>query len=225
MYYKELNMNIQMLKAAVAGLILSVSGLANAGLIVSATGAVINSGGPGFGSILDTINQNGLSTGYVSGVTDFDSYIASNPSHTIAFGGYEWFGNSSETASSVTYDLGSLTSINALALWNEETEGIPLLDLYVSSDNVNFNALSLGLTPVDNPLADYLPEVFSFSDVNTRYVRFDMSSCTHNDWACAIGEVAFRTAEPADSTSVPEPSTLAIFALGIMGLASRRLKK
>jgi hypothetical protein len=28
-----------------------------------------------------------------------------------------------------------------------------------------------------------------------------------------------------DNVSVPEPTTLAIFALGIMGLASRRFKK
>lgn len=210
-----------MLKAALAGLVLSVSGFANAGLIISATNAIINSGGPGFGSIQDTINKNGLSTNYVNGVTDFDAYLALNPSHTFVFNGNEWFGNSGETLSSVTYDLGSLMSINALALWNEEAAAISLLDIYVSSDNTNFNALSLGLTPVNNALnTDYLAEVFSFSDVNTRYVRFDMSNCNQTGWACAIGEVAFRT-----STSVPEPSTLAIFALGIMGLASRRLKK
>jgi len=36
-------------------------------------------------------------------------------------------------------------------------------------------------------------------------------------------ELAFRI--NGNSTEVPEPSTLAIFALGIMGLASRRFKK
>ncbi len=36
---------------------------------------------------------------------------------------------------------------------------------------------------------------------------------------------AFISASFVDSTSVPEPSTLAIFALGMIGLASRRFKK
>jgi len=41
------------------------------------------------------------------------------------------------------------------------------------------------------------------------------------------GPGAFRAsvAVTADAKPVPEPTTLAIFALGIMGLASRRLKK
>ena len=42
----------------------SVSATAHAGPKFSALGATINSGGPGFGSINDTFNQNGLLTGY-----------------------------------------------------------------------------------------------------------------------------------------------------------------
>ncbi len=212
-----------MLKAALAGLVLSVSSLANAGLIISASDAVINSGGPGFGSIYDTINQNGLSTGYISGVTDFDAYIALSPTHTTNFSGYEWFGNSGETSSSVTYDLGSLMNIDAIALWNESNEGIDTLNLFTSSNGIDFFSLTSVFPVYNNESSDYLAEVFSFGNVDTRYVRFDMSSCgSHYGYACAIGEVAFRT---TDSTSVPEPSTLAIFALGIMGLALRRFKK
>jgi hypothetical protein len=37
--------------------------------------------------------------------------------------------------------------------------------------------------------------------------------------------IGSRTAVLEPSTAVPEPSTLAIFALGLMGLASRRFKK
>jgi hypothetical protein len=46
-------------------------------LMVGATSATINSGGPGFGSISDTFNQNGLSSNYISGVTDFDTFVPS----------------------------------------------------------------------------------------------------------------------------------------------------
>ncbi|TWX66411.1 PEP-CTERM sorting domain-containing protein [Colwellia sp. C1TZA3] len=93
----------------------------------------------------------------------------------------------------------------------------------MSADNISFNALSLGLMPTYNLNADdYLAEVFSFSTVSTRYIRFDMSNCTQASFACAIGEAAFNN---VDNVLVPEPSTLAIFALGMIGLASRRFKK
>jgi hypothetical protein len=36
---------------------------------------------------------------------------------------------------------------------------------------------------------------------------------------------AFDNVSFVDAAEVPEPSTLAIFALGLMGLASRRFKK
>ena len=42
-------------------------------------------------SIKNTINQSGLSLKYVSGVTDFDSYLASKPQHTSNANGNEWF--------------------------------------------------------------------------------------------------------------------------------------
>jgi len=51
------------------------------------------------------------------------------------------------------------------------------------------------------------------------------------DFGGAVGNVGFdnitfgSTEPKPDVASVPEPSTLAIFALGIMGLASRRFKK
>jgi hypothetical protein len=42
-------------------------------------------------AIENTINQSGLSLGYESGVTDFDSYLASKPEHTSNAKGNEWF--------------------------------------------------------------------------------------------------------------------------------------
>jgi hypothetical protein len=129
-------------------------------------------------------------------------------------------------SASVTYDLGSLTNIDRLALWNEESSGIGTLDLFHSSDGINFAPLALGLKPTDNPLANYPADVFSFASVNTRYIRFDMSDCPQPNPAsfpsCAIGEVAFRKA------NVPEPASvlglLAIGALGAGAALKRKLK-
>lgn len=55
-------------------------------------------------SIGNTIDQSGLSLGYESGVTDFDTYWASKPEHTSKSDGNEWFSEefkkSDQTASS-----------------------------------------------------------------------------------------------------------------------------
>ncbi len=143
--------------------------------------------------------------------------------HTSIFAGYEWFGNFGTTAATVTYDLGSVKSFDRLALWNEESSGIGLLDLWTSIDGTTFTSLASGLTPFDNPLANYPAEVFSVG-ATARYVRFDMSRCPQADpgtyVGCAIGEVAFRS-----STDVPEPAMLGLLGLGLVGLVGSRRRK
>lgn len=66
-------------------LMLNCAPFAQSGVIIAPTSAVINRGGPGYGFIEDTHNQNGLLDSYVAGVTDFDTYIASNPLHSTAY--------------------------------------------------------------------------------------------------------------------------------------------
>ena len=214
----------KILKAAALATVMGVGAIAPANAaIVGAVSATINSGGPGSGSIADTYNQAGLSAGYTSGVTDFDSFVAGT-SHTLVFAGNEWFGNSGTTSANVTYDLGSVLSINKMALWNEESSGIGLLDLLISSDGINFSTLLSNLAPTDNPLADYLADVFSFATTSFRYVQLDMSRCPQVDPgsypSCAIGEVAFNQVA---AVPVPAAGFLLFGALG--GLAALRRRK
>lgn len=213
---------------AVAGLAAASVGV-QAGVVRSAVGGTINAGGPGFGTLVETYNQAGLSAGYTNGVTDFDTYIAGNPTHTYIYGGYEWFSNSGSTSASVTYDLGASYNLNAMAIWVEESSGFGSLDLLGSTDGVNFFNLSMGISPVDYPLADYPAQVFGFGSTSVRYVRMDMSNCPQPNPAdfqgCAIGEVAFRDA--GNDNHVPEPAGLALAALGLLagGALGRRAKR
>lgn len=194
--------------------------------IVAPQSAVINSGGPGNGSINDTFNQSGLSSGYISGVTDFNSYIATNPLHSFAFSGNEWFSSINNNSSIVTFDLGSIFTLDALALWNEDASGIGTLSLLGSSDGALFNALGV-FSPTNNEVnRDYGPQVFTFAASAVRFVQFNMTDCPQPGQpsfnGCAIGEVAFRAA--AVNGAVPEPTTWALMLLGFgaVGFGMRR---
>lgn len=198
-------------------------GSASAATIYSPTSAVINSGGPGFGDIADTYNHNGLLTNFVSGVDNFNTYLASNPVHSFIFSSNEWFSEANATSASVTYDLGSVLNIDRLALWNEDSSGFGSLNLLYSTDGTNFLSLASGLTPSYNTTdINYQSQVFSFAAQNARYVRFDGSACktspvVGDDNYCAIGEVAFSGSA---ATAVPEPSGIvgtSVLALGLIG--------
>ena len=222
-------------KPKTVGLIFGL-GMAVAGAVQAATvgavGATIDAGGPGFGGIAVTYDQSGLSQNYVSGVTDFDSFVAST-THDFIYSAGEWFSNSGTTAATVTYDLGIVRQIDKMALWNEDYSGIRSLDLFVSTDGVSFSALLEDLAPTNNvSLLDYAADVFSFQTTAFRYIRLAASGCPqdfdsdgagHEPFnACAIGEVAFNEIAPIP---LPGAGILLIGSLGGLGLVARRRRQ
>lgn len=201
----------------------------NASTILSPITAVASSEFSLDFGINNTINQSGLSSNFVSGVTDFDTYLAIIPTHSLVAFQNEWFTPSGIHSAQVNYDLGGIYNIDKLALWNEEASGIGAFNISVSSDNTNFSLLSAGLMPFNNPLGfNYLAEVFLFGSASARYVRFDITGCPQADSGfdgCAIGEVAF-SANQGEVSSVPVPAALPLMAsaLGAFGLGRRRNK-
>ena len=181
--------------------------------------------GSGVYDINDVINQNGLFDTFVSGVTDFDTYIAANPLHTFQDVGFEWFSANGDTTPTVEFDLGSVMTIDRIAIWNEEFAGFGSASISVSTDGVDFDPLTMIDSLTDHGfLVEYFADVFSFGPVDARYVRLDLSGCpqpngTQDFDLCGIGEVAFNAMAP-----VPVPAALPLFAaaLGFGGLFGRR---
>ncbi|MFT6920103.1 MAG: hypothetical protein ACJA2G_002751 [Cognaticolwellia sp.] len=215
-------MKFKMIKAAFTGLVLTVSSLANAGLIYTAS-SILSAPTPlaGYGAS-NTIDQSGLSTTYVSGVTDFDTFLGLTPTHTRTGNPANFFA-SFDRNSSVDFDMGSILNLTRLVLWNypfSNSAGIDGFSIYssatedflVTSFLGAFNALD------DGNSSSNAAQVFDFSDTQSRYLRLIITS-TYNEPRVGFSEIAF------EASPVPEPSTLAILALGLIGLGARRFKK
>src|SRR6185295_3240566 len=105
------------LSVAVGALMFAaVSPAAAAPIIVPISGVVDFGGTEPSTTLADTVNQSGLSAGYTAGVTDFDTYIATNPTHSLSFIGNEWFSATGTTTAQVTYNFASSVGIDRLAL-------------------------------------------------------------------------------------------------------------
>jgi len=197
-------MNIKMLKAALVCFVLSVSGFANAGLITftpSGTSTVSQSTDLYWNMLSDNTSTSSLSAigdFYLSGHGDFhfDTSTADMTNIGTGTGGY-------------LFNLGEL--IGANSNWSNTSNFVGTTD-YSGIMNLGDS----GIFGLSFQLA---------GQTHYGWVNISENSGTQSILGWGYESIAGQAIAAGVTTSVPEPSTLAIFALGIMGLASRRFKK
>lgn len=208
-------------------ILLVVTGIginAHAGSILQATGVSTNMGS--IYPVIGTINQSGLSTGYTSLVDDFDTYIATNPTHDHGFGGNIWGSPQDIRSGYLDFTLGGDYVIESMAFWTLDADpsSIRQFKLY-ADDNLSFSSATLlgSYTALNSP--GFNPssvQVFSFSAQNASYVRLEvLNTWSTTSYSTALGEVAFEI------SAVPEPETYAMMlaGLGLIGFVARRRRQ
>jgi len=201
---------------------------AKAGVIVSPISATASSTFPDvYFRPPNLINHGGLLTDFFSGISDFDSYIAGDPQHSIIGKFSEWFSEESQTGAILTFDMGSVMLLDRLALWNDEALGVGSVSVALSSDGAAYTGVG-SFSPTDWPyyFASYGADIFAFAATPAQFIQLTLSGCPQPDafpgttGGCGLGEVAFRQA-----AAVPEPLTLSVFGIGAGLLMLRRRKK
>lgn len=215
-----------------AGVLVAASVLtaaAHAGVVTTGT-VYNNTGGEYSGYVVSGMTtQSGLSTGYVSGVTDFATYIAGGVTHvTFASPGTTWLSTSPTPSFPIflDFDLGSTLNVLQLALWNGTGGNDAAVNgLSVFTSNSADFSVQTAAGAFSNPLGSGGLEpatVFDLIDSSARYVRVRIDSYYGNGCCVGIGEVAFDSTAPGGTVSLP--GTLALVGLGFaaLGVSSRR---
>lgn len=215
-------MKYNFFKGVIASLALAISGFANAGLIVDQSFDSSN-----------IIGGANFSQGSSSIFDDFSLSNAANLEQISMWGGYWTTGvqpssfdfriqiRSSTNVSDVIYDT-LITASNVTDTGfnhnNSSSADILKFDFDVTGLSLNVGSYFIGVSSQNNPGTSFYWQRSDNSSFNGGIASFssNLPTGSSGNHTLAISE---------SSAQVPEPSTLAIFALGMIGLASRRFKK
>ncbi len=219
-----------MKRFAIVVAVISVFGMvgsASADLIMSADSVTTN-----MGALITTspntlvghiIDQSGLSSSFASGVDDFDTYIAGDPTHLSAHGN-DWVSSSGVLIGNIDFDLGGALVVDKVALWNQSLKvpdrtatGVSSINILASLQSDFAVSTDLGTFSIDQATANPTPgQVLTFGDTVAQYVRFEILGNYGGSFGVtSLGEVAFSV------SPVPVPGA---FLLGGIGLACASLR-
>ena len=202
--------------AGLAVLSLAKPAPAHAGAIQSPVAVVANTIGSAGGSTGHLIDQSGLSIPFISGETDFETYISLNPTSAAVSATTGWAAIATGLPGYLEFDLGSVVSISAFAMWNQNTTLSVNSFTLSAATNESFTS---GVTNLGSFTAaeGLTAQTFIVSGVG-EFVRMEINS-THGGHDVNLGEVAF------DTEVIPEPISLAVFGTGLMGLGLVRRRR
>ncbi|WOO42302.1 PEP-CTERM sorting domain-containing protein [Rubellicoccus peritrichatus] len=164
--------------------------------------------------VANLINPSDLSPPYVSGVTDFDTYVASAPTTSNV-----WLSGAGVLTGNVDFDMGSSMELSSIAIWNADGfAAVVNFNLIGSNDSGFSSPVSLlsGATAVDPG-----PAAYDFSPATVQYVRMEILSNNSSTLFTGMHDVVF------EGTAVPEPGTYALIAASLAGavvIVRRRMK-
>jgi hypothetical protein len=206
-------MNTKFFKAALVSVVLSVSGFANAGLIPFGIQTDIDT---------STLTNNGWSL-------NFQSVWGSQAAHDyemfagIALDEYVFIGALDTNTTNIALGAAVLYSDLLNYTTGNNTNDYNGASWYFRNDySMGFAAIgeTVTLNQADTSLDNGALSKLSWHMMDAYTAGYRVGNYKNNS-SGTFEKVVFR----ASATDVPEPTTLAIFALGMIGLASRRFKK
>ncbi len=197
-----------------------------ASYVLSPTDIVHNDAGtygPSWPAI-NMINGSGLEGNpFTSGVTDWDTYFAGDPTHNTG-GNHAWFSDGTSLTGNLTFDLDGTWFIDKIALWNESWAGVSRFEVWFDddADRSNGNVFAGAWNPASAAalVPPYSAEIFDLGNsFEASYVHLYLTG-TDMGWAqlISIGELAFS----ASATPAPAPPAVFLLFSGLLGLASYR---